>query len=183
MRFVLFLLGLVLGVAATLGYVVFIESDGQRHAQTRDALEPDAPVTIILGEPFLNGLVRHIVVDSAAGDAMDPSAVAVHLRDGTIVLAADVDVLGQRTRGTARLRPMIENGELRLDVIDTFLGRLPLPPMDRAIEQQLNARLHSMFEDMPVRVTGARVDQTRGLILTCEIDLARIARVDAWRAL
>lgn len=177
MRFVLFVLGLVLGVAITLGYVVFVDTN-VRPPAPRVALEREAPITVVLGEPFLAGIVRLALVESAPTSALEPVTVTVDVSDDALVVGADINVLGQQARGTARLRPMLEHGELRLGVIDSTLGGLPLAPMDDAIEQQLNARLHSLFEGVPVTVTGLRLDRARGLILTCEIDLAQLARTE-----
>ena len=79
------------------------------------------------------------------------------VRDDAIAIDASVDVLGQRASGTALLRPRIDGGRLQIEVVETNLGTLQLPPLDGIVENQINARIASLLSGMPVKFTGASI--------------------------
>jgi hypothetical protein len=172
MRFVLFLLGLVLGVTTTLAYTVFVPARG---APSPDAppLPAQPPITVMLGEPFLTSLVQRAALD-APGVTLERSRLRVEPRDETLLLHATVEMLGQRTSGTAVLRPTLADGALRIEVVETNLGLLPVPALDRVLEEQINARLRSLLDGMPVTFTGVRIESARGLTVTARVDLDRV---------
>jgi hypothetical protein len=167
MRFVLFLLGLVLGVAGTLAYAMF----GSATAQPAIMRPPadDAPITVTLGKPFLDGLLRRTVLE-LPGVGATPADLEVEFRDGTIAVHADIDVMGRSARGETVLKPVLRDGRLRVDVVETNLGAMPLPAMERVIEDRINARLRSLMSGIPVTFTGATVDPARGLVVSCTVD-------------
>lgn len=171
MRFVLFVFGIVLGVAGTLAYTMFVVNPAP--APLPQVLPPDPPITVTLGESFLTAMVRRGALDTP-GFTIPGSALRAEPIDGAIVVHATVDVLGQTTEGTVTLRPIIAGGRLRVAVIATDLGSVPLPAMDRLLEAQIDARVQSLLAGLPVTVTGVRVERGRGLVVTCEVDLKRL---------
>jgi hypothetical protein len=167
MRFVLFLLGLLLGVAGTLAYAMFA---GAPAAQT--VTQPpadDAPVTVTLGKPFLDGLLQRTVLE-LPGVGATPADLHVELRDGTIAVLADIDVMGRNARGETVLKPVLRDGRLRVEVVETNLGAIPLPAMERVIEDRINTRLRALLAGIPVTFTGVTVDHARGLVVACRVD-------------
>jgi hypothetical protein len=173
MRFVLFLLGVVLGVAGTLAYGLFVHPEPSVPA-ARPVLA-EAPLTITLGERFLTGVVQRAALDAPRGVDVPPANLRVTPRDGVLELHAAVEVLGNTTSGQAILRPVLRDGRLVMDVVETNLGAFPIAAVEKVLEQQINARIGSLLAGMPVTFTGVRVDAARGLTLTCEVDLDAIA--------
>jgi hypothetical protein len=176
MRVVMLVLGFVLGVTATLAYAIF--ANPPRASIATRPIPEDAPITVTLGAPFLDAILRRAAIAAPVALAR-PSDLHVELRDDAIVVHATVDVLGRITRGSAVLRPVLREGRLRVDVVETNLGALPLPALERLIEEQVNARIRSLLSGMPITFTGASVDRERGLVVTCRIDLGESDRSSA----
>jgi hypothetical protein len=133
MRILLLLVGIVLGVAGTLAYGMFVASPPPPRPQ---AVIERAPVTVTLDERFLTALVQRAVADGAVqapGVDVKRTQVDARLGNGVIIVRANVEVIGQPTRGTVTLRPVLHGGRLRFEVIETNLGQIELP----AIEQIL----------------------------------------------
>jgi hypothetical protein len=171
MRLVLFVLGVAIGVAATLAYAVF--SHPAKPAPVAQPLPATAPITVTLGERFLTGVLRRGALETP-GVTVPRTALRAELRDDTIVVHANVEVLGRATESTATLRPVLRNGQLAIDVVSTNLGNLPLPAMEQVLEKQINARLQSLLEGMAVTITGVKVDRGKGLIITGDVDLDQL---------
>jgi uncharacterized protein YpmS len=170
MRFLLLVLGIALGVAGTLAYATFASPS---QVPPTAALPADPQLTVTLGDRLVSEIVRRSVLQTPGLGGTKP-ALAVTLRDDLIVVDATVDVLGKRASGTATLRPKLEGGRLRIDVVETNLGTLPMPPLEQILENQINTRIAALLVGMPVTFTGVRVDRTRGLTVTCRVDLAAL---------
>jgi hypothetical protein len=167
MRLLLFLFGLVLGVAGTLVYAMF-GSSTEPPVATQPP-EQDAPITLVFGKPFLDAMLDRTAVD-LPGPGAPPTDLQVELRDGTLAVIAEVEVLGKTARGEAVVKPVIRDGKLRVDVVETNVGEIPLPAIEKTIEDQLNTRLRVLLSGLPVEFTGATVDRTRGLVVSCNVD-------------
>lgn len=175
MRFLLLLVGIVLGVAGTVAYGMFVATPAVPAPRPVIA---QAPMTVALDERFLTALVQRAVADGAAqapGVDVPRTQVAARLGDGVIIVRASVEVLGRPTEGSVTLRPVLRDGGLRFDVIETNLGAIQMPAMDRLLETQLDDRVRSLLDGLPVTVTSVAVEPTRGLIVTTQVDLDRIA--------
>ncbi len=170
MRILLLLLGFALGVASTLAYATFASPS---QVPEPVALESDPQLSVTLGEPLVTELIKRAIAETPGVSARPDLRVV--LRDDAIAIDASVDVLGQRANGTALLRPKVDGGRLRIEVVETNLGTLQLPPLEGILEKQINARIASLLAGMPVTFTGARVERTRGLTLTCRVDVASLA--------
>ncbi len=171
MRFFLFLFGIALGVAGTLAYTMFV-----LHPATTpvvEALPADPPITVTLGESFLTAIVRRGALDTPSF-SVPGNALRAELGDGTIIVHAAVEVVGQSTEGLVTLRPTLTAGRLGIAVVETNLGSVPLPAMDQMLETQINARVQSLLAGLPVTLTGVTVERGRGLIVTCQVDLQRL---------
>lgn len=170
MRLLLFLFGIALGVAGTLGYAVFAHPAVEPVAQP---LPASSPIAVTLGEGFLTGILQRGVLDTP-GVSVPRGSLRAELRDDAIVVHANVEVLGKATDGQAVLRPVLRGGKLAIDVVDTNLGTLPLPALDDVLDRQINARINSLLAGMPVTITGVRVERDRGMTVTCQVDLDRL---------
>jgi len=170
-RFILFLLGIALGVAGTLAYSIYMSPAEPVVPQA--ALPANPPITLTLGESFLTALVRRGTVDTP-GVTVPPTALRAEVTDQSIIVHANVDVLGKQTASTATLRPVLVNGALKIEVVDTAVGEVAIPGMEQILEQQINVRLHSLLDGMPVTITGVKLVNGVGLVVTCEVDLDRI---------
>lgn len=169
MRFLLLSLGFALGVSSTLVYATFASPS---EVPVTAPLEQDPQLSLTLGEPLVAAIIERAVAE-APGLGARPK-LKISLRDDAILVDVGVEVLGQQASGTATLRPKIERGRLRIDVVETNLGTLPIPPLEQVLEKQINARIASLLAGMPVTFTGARIDRTRGLTVTCRVDVASI---------
>jgi uncharacterized protein YpmS len=172
-RFFILLFGIVLGVAGTLAYSVL--ANPPEPVPAAQALPADPPMTVTLGESFLTALVRR-GTPPTTGVSVPPTALRTEVRDDAIVVHANVDVLGKMTSGTAVLRPVLRDGHLKIEVVETNLGDLSIPAMEQVLEQQIDARLKSLLDGMPVTITGVKLERGRGLIVTCNVDLDRMER-------
>ncbi|MEO6772078.1 MAG: hypothetical protein ABI467_03540 [Kofleriaceae bacterium] len=173
MRLLLFLFGIALGVAGTLAYAMFAN---QTHAEVVAVARPlpqNPPITVTLGEPFLTGIVRRAALETP-GVAVAPTQLRTELRDGVIIVHANVEVLGHTTDATATLRPVLRDGQLRIDVVKTSVGTMPIPALDQVLEQQINARVQSLLAALPATITGVEIDHVRGLTITCSVDLDKL---------
>jgi hypothetical protein len=175
MRLLLFLFGIALGVAGTLAYAMFANGTAAEVVAVAQPLPPDPPITITLGEPFLTGIVRHAALETP-GVAVPPTQLRTELRDDTIIVHANVDVLGQATDAMATLRPVLRDGQLRIDVVKTSVGTMPIPALEQVLEKQINARVQSLLAAMPATITGVAMDHARGLTITCDVDLDKLDR-------
>src|SRR5688572_22724310 len=130
MRFVVFLLGLILGVAGAIAYMMFFTTEPS--ATASQPVLGEAPITVSLGERFLTGVVQRAgkVADANAPQGVELSAAKLRVepRAGVLALHASVQVLGKETTGTALLRPVLKDGKLVIEVVETNLGSLPLQP-------------------------------------------------------
>jgi hypothetical protein len=165
MRLLLLLLGVVLGVAATLAYATFASSPSITPAEP---LPADPQITVVFGERFIAELVRHAIAETPNAPTIE---LTTELRDDAIAIAARVDLLTGRAEGQALLRPILDHGKLKVDVIETTLGAMPVPALEQLLERQINDRIRSLLAGMPVVVSGVRVDRMRGLTVTCRVDL------------
>jgi len=171
MRVLLLVLGFALGVASTLAYATF--ASPSQVPPPVATLPSDPQLTVTLGERLVTEIIRRSILETPGIGEARPE-LSVSLRDDLIVVDATVDVLGKRASGTATLRPKLDAGRLRIDVVETNLGTLPMPPLEQVLENQINSRIASLLAGMPVTFTGARVDRTAGLTVTCRVDLKQL---------
>ena len=174
MRFLLLLLGIVLGVAGTIAYGMFVATS---EVPAPQAVATHAPMTVSLDERFLTAVMQRAVSDgtvTAPGVDVPRTQVKAELGNGVIVVHANVEVLGQPTRGTVTLQPQLDAGRLRVAVVETNLGSIQLPAMDELVETQINNRVASLLDGLPVTVTGVAIVRGRGLVVTCNVDLERL---------
>ncbi|MBZ0230860.1 MAG: hypothetical protein K8M05_00790 [Deltaproteobacteria bacterium] len=174
MRFFLLLFGIVLGIAGTLAYAMFAATPP---VPAPRPIIAEASMTVALDERFLTALVQRAVADGAVqapGVDVPRTQVQASLGDGVIIVRASVEVLGRPTEGTVTLRPVLRDGGLRFEVVKTNLGAIQMPAMDRVLEAQLDDRVRSLLDGLPVTVTSVRVEPQRGLIVTTQVDLTRL---------
>jgi uncharacterized protein YpmS len=167
MRFVLFLFGIAIGVAGTLAYAMFLAPQSQPAVAL--PLPTNPPVTLTLGQSFLTELVRHA----------SHTDLRTELKEDAIVVHANMEVLGQATDGTAELRPVLRDGQLQIDVVGTNVGAIPVPQLQDTVAKQINARVHSLLEGMPVTITGVHVDREHGMTITCDVDVTQLRPISS----
>ena len=170
MRFLILVFGIALGIASTLAYAAFANPS---HVPAATPLESEPQLSITLGQPLVAEIVQRAIAE-APGLGAKPT-IQVSLKNDAIAVDASIEVLGRRGSGTARLRPTIENGKLRVAIASTSLGTLELP-VASLLESQINSRIaaiHPTLSGMPVTLTGVRIDP-RGLTVTGRVDLAAL---------
>lgn len=171
MRFLVFLLGLALGIAATLAVVVFAPA---RPVSPPRPLPQDAPISVTFGDRFLTSLVRNADLPSPPGVTIERTQLRVQLRDDDLVVHAGITVLGNPVQATVVLRPALRGDHLAIEVVSTDLGTMPLP-IERVLEEQINRRLAWLLDGIPVTITGVAVERGHGLTITCEVDVEQLA--------
>lgn len=178
MRFVIFVLGVVVGVVGFFAYGVFVApSPAPTHpiaVAPPVPLPSHAPLTVTLDETVLTALMQRAIANAPAanmpGIDVPKTQVRVELAGDRIVVHASVEVLGAPTEGTVTLRPVVRAGRLAIDVVETNLGAIALPAMDDVLASQINARLQPLFDGLPVTVSGVAVE-AKGLVVTCQLNL------------
>ena len=174
MRFLLLVVGIALGALGMVAYGMFVATPAVPAPQP---VITHAPMTVALDERFLTALMQRAVMNGAVaapGVEVPRTQIRAELANDRIVVRANVEVLGQPTEGTITLRPILDAGRLRVRVVDTNLGSIQLPAMDELLETQINERVRSLLDGIPVNVTSVGLDPARGLVLTCQVDLDRL---------
>lgn len=164
------ILGLLLGAAAMMAYVVY---EGSPIGGPIEPLPEHPPVTVAFGAPFLEQVVKRAAAE-APGLGLSADDLVVSLREGELVVSTQVVVVGKRTRATIVMRPRLERGQLLFDVASTGIGGMPIPKVGQVIEQHVDRHIRALMKGMPIVVTGAKVDRKRGLVVTGDVDLARL---------
>ncbi len=165
-RLIILFVGFALGVGAML---VYLWQAGAVEPASPAALARDAPLSITMGEQFLTAIARR----SLGGSGGPLTAVVVKTDDGVILVEGRAEILGQQRVATARLRPVLREGRLRIEVLSTELADLPVP-MEQGIEDQINMRIRSLLADVPVVFTSVSVLAERGLVVTLRVELDRL---------
>lgn len=175
MRFVIFVVGLVVGVLGSVAYGVFV-AQAPSHviaAVPQPPVPTRAPLTLTLDDTMLTALMQRAIATAPAanmpGIDVSKTQVRTELAGDKIVVHASVDVLGAPTDGTVTLRPVVRAGRLAIEVVDTNLGAIQLPAMDDMLAGQINARLQPLFDGLPVTVSGVTV-AANGLVVTCQVN-------------
>ena len=174
MRFLFLVVGVVLGIVGTVAYGMFVATPP---VPTARPVISTAPMTVTLDERFLTALVQRAVADGAVqapGVEVPRTQVDARLTGGAILVRANVEVLGQPTEGTVTLRPVLDAGRLRFEVIETNLGAIELPAIEELLETQVNQRVGSLLDGLPVTITSVGVDPARGLVVATQVDLDRL---------
>ena len=157
-----------------MGYVVFMATP---EPPAPRPMPTDPPITVMLGERFLEGIIRKSAIKSTPGVQVSKARLRVSTRPDLIDVHTAVDVLGQTTEGKAVLRPILREGRLKVEVVETNLGDVPFPAMEQVVEEQINARIGSLMAGLPVTITGVRVEPGRGVVVTGTVDLDRLEQV------
>lgn len=163
-------LGALLGAGAMLAYFVFA---GTPIAGPDEPLPKHPPITLALGVPFLQQVVER-AAEEAPDVGLSSKDIKVSLRDRDIVVTAPVTLVGKPTRASIILRPAIERGTLKFDVVGSNLGGMPVPKIGELVDKEIDARIRALMNGLPIVVTGAKVDKKRGLVVTGSIDLAKL---------
>jgi len=172
MRLVTFILGLLLGAAGAVAYMMF--GMPARQPVVTAPLPKDPALTIVFGP----GVVDQVIQRGAREAAAEASAhdVRTELRNGVIVVDGEVELLGQTSHASVELRPVLRAGQLRVDVAQPSVGALPVPvpALEQILERELDTRIHAMLDGMPVTLSGVQVDPVRGVTVTGEVDPAAL---------
>lgn len=174
MRILVLLFGIALGVAGTVAYGVFVATPAVPSAQP---VITKAPMTVTLDEEFLTAIVQRAIATRAVeapGVDLPRTQVEARLGPGVVIVRANVEVLGQPTQGTVTLRPVLDAGRLRFEVVETNLGAVQLPAIDQMLETQVNDRVGRLLDGLPVAVTSAGIEPGRGLVVAMRVDLDRL---------
>jgi hypothetical protein len=172
-RLLTVLVGVALGGGAVMLYMLLVPAEPTARVapSTPQAPPVHPPMSVTLGEPFLTAIAR-----DALGNAAElPSIrdVRVESGHGELIVRGTFDVLGNPVAGSATLRPVVDAGELHIEVVRTEFGQLPVP-LERVIEQQINRRLSGLFADLPVSITGVSIGWRRGMTVTCDVALDQL---------
>jgi hypothetical protein len=131
------------------------------------AARPDVRVT--LSPDLLAALIRRSLAQ--AETPLSVENLRVTTGDGLVRVRGDIGVAGQPVQGLLVLRPEVEAGRLRTRVVESRLGRLPVPgDLGPLIEGQINARVNAALSDLPAEITAVHADAT-GLTVSARVRL------------
>jgi hypothetical protein len=172
-RLLTLLVGIVLGGGAVVLYMLLVPPTPTARVSTPSTLTPpvNPPMSVTLGEPFLTAIARDALAHAAELPPIDD--VRVESGHGELIVRGTLEVLGNPVAGSATLRPVVDAGELHIEVVRTEFGQLPIP-VERVIEQQINRRLSGLFADLPVTLTGVSIEWRRGMTVTCDVALDQL---------
>ena len=126
-RFLLLIIGIVLGVVGTVAYGMFVATPP---VPAHRPVPTHAPVTVTLDESFLTAIIQRSFAGAPAtnvpGVAVPKTRVRAQLRGDLIIVHASVEVLGAPTSGSVSMRPVLRNGRPALDVVESSLGAIAL---------------------------------------------------------
>ena len=173
MRLFIFIFGIVVGAAGAIAYSLFYRPAPRAVAVVAPAPLPSEPaLSVTLGPRVIDEVVRVAARDaSTAAPAHD---VRTEVRNGVIVVEGELELLGQPSHASAVLRPVLEGGQLRVDVVESSVGAMPVPMLEHVLEQQLDSRVRSLMDGVPITLTGVHVDPAHGVTLTADVDRATI---------
>lgn len=161
-------LGLLLGVTGALAIAqlrgaekppVFILPPGP--------LDTSPDVTITFSPGLLTALVQQSI---ARGESPVPlENVRIETHNGVLAVRGNVTVLRRAVGGVITLEPVVEDGRLRMRVLQARLGGLPVPnDVERVVEKPINAQLAAAIGGLPATVTSARTARD-GLTVTARV--------------
>lgn len=167
------LIGIVLGVGITLAVqqVVSGGSDGLPEFTSRPP--PDSPdLTVTLSYDLMSALIQRGI---DTGETPVPlTNISSGNSNGRLLIRGNFTVLGQTVSGSVELEPYVENGQLRMFVRRSQLGRLPVPAnLDRLAERPLNRQLAAALGDLPASVTSVQI-QANGITITADVRIDEI---------
>ena len=158
------LLGALCGAVATV--VLFTvdpgfdgtEADGAGGGNVSLSLNEEALATLIARE-----------LPALPGFGEDPQVSVIVGSNGIMVVDIVLGGLGVGLRGAITLNPEIEEGGLRLEVVEARLGELAVPDeLAQVLEVPLQARLETLAGGFEYRLTAIRTTDHR---LTLEIEI------------
>ncbi len=79
----------------------------------------------------------------------------VYLGDGTAVAQGSVTVQGRRLNATIRVKPRVENGAARLEIIDAKVGRMDMPA---SVRENIQSEIDRAIEKNPPQGRGVWLD-------------------------
>lgn len=167
------LIGLVLGIALTLGVQQLVSGDSDGLPEFTSPPSPDSPdLTVTLSYDLMSALIQRGI---DTGETPIPlTNISSGNSNGRLLIRGNFTVLGQTVSGSVELEPYVENGGLRMFVRRTQLGRLPVPAnLDRLAEGPLNRQLAAALGDLPATVTSVHVHD-HGITITADVRIDEI---------
>jgi hypothetical protein len=163
----------VLGIALTLGVQQLVSGDSDGLPEFTSPPSPDSPdLTVTLSYDLMSALIQRGI---DTGETPIPlTNISSGNSNGRLLIRGNFTVLGQTVSGSVELEPYVENGELRMFVRRTQLGRLPVPAnLDRLAEGPLNRQLAAALGDLPATVTSVHVHD-HGITITADVRIDEI---------
>lgn len=130
---------------------------------------PDAnpDLTLTLSPGLLTALVRQSV---ERGETPFPvQNVQVQTRPGRVFLLGRFEVLGRQADGAIEMIPVLEQGQVRMKVIQARLESVPVPgSIERLVEAPINQRIEAATAGYPATLTSVRADRD-GVTVTARV--------------
>lgn len=165
------LLAIGVAVGALLTSAILALSPGEPEGAS-GAADPNADITVTFTPGLLTALIRQSMAQGAIAAPLDNVRVATE--NGRLVLLGDVAVLGHGVGGSIEMEPYVQDGQLRLRVVQAHLGRLPVPGgLERIVEGPINTRVAAAVSGLPATVTGVQVSDA-GLTVTARVQVQEL---------
>lgn len=156
-------LGLILGIAALVGLQCALGADLSDVDIGEGGLDRDPDLYITLTNAFLTRQIQQSV--DRGSSPIPLKNVRVTTRDvqtatgkeGRLFVTGDVEFLGRGVGGVIEMRPVLEEGKVRMKVVEAKFGIFPVPGnVERLVEAPINDRVDAAVAGYPATITSVR---------------------------
>ncbi len=129
--------------------------------------DPNPDLTLTFSPGLLTALVRQSV---ERGEAPLPvQNVQVQTASGRVFLLGRFEVLGRQVDGSIEMVPVLEEGKVRMKVVQARLESVPVPGnIERLVETPINQRIEAATAGYPATLTSVRADPA-GVTVTARV--------------
>lgn len=162
--------GMVAGVLLLAAFQILLEDRLGDVNVPGDPRDPAPDLIMTLSPGLLTASIRQSV---AKGNSPVPlQNVRVVTKKDRVIVLGDVAVLGRGVPSTIEMRPVVEEGMVRMKVVSAKLGPLPVPGnVERIAEDPINSRVRAVVEDYPATVTSVSAGP-EGVTVTARVRLS-----------
>ena len=154
LAFLLFLLGILLGILATLFFVIFVAHD-RTPIQTTPSTQPSS-VIVQVSNVYLTQLVTgKLKTSGLPGEVSNVQVVLTNTNSIQVSGTDTVSVLGLGipTPFSFTLQPYIQSCQAQVHLISADLGNLPVTNFAQTYENQINQDIQLKVSDLPAGFT------------------------------
>ncbi|MGI8552212.1 MAG: hypothetical protein ACR2PL_15725 [Dehalococcoidia bacterium] len=159
--------GLLLGICLAVVVGSLSETAARPVLVPAGPLDQRPDITVTLSSSLLAALIQQSAQQGQSPLRLEN--VRVQTANGEIIVTGDVPVVGHKVGSTIQMEPVVENGGLRMHLLQARLGSLPVPHnIGQLAEDPINARLAEATNKLPSTITSVRVTAD-GITVTARV--------------